>query len=336
MDETSYELVYQATRLREPSRVPVVPIIGLYSMNISGLASSEILHDAEKQANSQLACQEYYEYDGIFNVMDLTVEAQALGADAEFPERAFPYLKTHPLQDSSKFESLPSLDMDSSRLSVFIDSIRLMASRVKERLYLSSYVIGPFTLAGHLLGIDNLMELTMEDDTTAADIVAYCAKIVEPYIEAQVEAGTDNIVILEPSASSSLISPQFFKKYSYPNLRSLISRIHSLDVGATLHICGKTSRILEMMSGTGADVLSIDSHVDLGAAKQTIGSRICLMGNVDTSLLVNGISTEIANSARKCIDAAAKGGGYILSTSCDMPIEVCKANIRALNSAQLK
>jgi uroporphyrinogen decarboxylase len=182
MDETSYELVLQATRLREPNRVPVVPIIGLYSMNISGFASSEILHDAEKQASSQLVCQKHYGYDGIFNVMDLTVEAQALGAHAEFPEMTFPYLKTHPLKDPSKFESLPSLDIGSSRLSVFIDSIKLMASKIKGRLYLSSYVIGPFTLAGHLLGIDNLMELTMEDYTTAADIVAYCAKIVEPYV----------------------------------------------------------------------------------------------------------------------------------------------------------
>jgi uroporphyrinogen decarboxylase len=336
MEETSYQLVHEATRLHEPVRVPVVPIVGLYSMNISGLPSSEILHNAEKQASSQLACQEYYGYDGVFNVMDLTVEAQVLGAEVEFPQRTFPYLKTHPLKDPLKFESLPSFDINSTRLSVFIGSIESMASRIKGKLYLSSYVIGPFTLAGHLLGIDTLMEMTLEDETIAADIIAYCARIVEPYIEAQANAGTDNIVILEPSASNSLISPQFFSKYSYPNLKFLISRIHSLDVGATLHICGKTSRILKVMSETGADVLSIDSQVDMSEAKQAVGSRVCLMGNIDTTLLVDGTSADVARSAYACIDGAAEGGGYILSTSCDMPIEVPEANLRALMGVSAK
>jgi uroporphyrinogen decarboxylase len=330
MKDTSYELVSEAIHLREPSRIPIVPIIGLYSLNISRIAPSEILHDAHKQASSQLACQTHYGYDGVFNVMDLTVEAQVLGADVEFPYGAFPYLKTHPLKDPRKYEELPPLAVESTRLSVFIKSIELMASRIKGKLYLSSYVIGPFTLAGHLLGIDNLMELTLEDEAAASDIAAYCVEIVEPYVEAQIEAGTDNVVILEPSASSSLISPQFFRKYSYTNVKSLVSRIHSLGAGATLHICGKASRILEMMGETGADVLSIDSHVDISEAKQLLGGRVCLMGNVDTTLLVDGTPSDVTKAVNACIAGAAKGGGYILSTSCDMPIEVPEANLGAL------
>jgi uroporphyrinogen decarboxylase len=330
MKDTPYELVNEAVRLGEPSRVPIIPIIGLYSLNISNLSSYELLHDGQKQARSQLACQTLYGYDGLFNIMDLTVEAQVLGAEVEFPPVAFPYLKSHPLKNPRKFEELPLLDVESTRLSVFIKSIELMASKIKEKLYLSSYVIGPFTLAGHLLGIDNLMELTLEDEKTAADLVAHCVKIIEPYVEAQVAAGTDAIVILEPSASSSLISPTFFKKFSYPNVKSLVSQIHSLGVGAILHICGKTLKILESMSDTGADVISIDSHVDISEAKKLIGGRVCLMGNVDTTLLVDGAPIDITQAVDACIAGAADGGGYILSTSCDMPIEVPRSNLAAL------
>jgi uroporphyrinogen decarboxylase len=329
MKDTPYELVNEAVHLGEPSRVPIIPIIGLYSLNISNLSSYEILHDGQKQASSQLACQTQYGYDGLFNVMDLTVEAQVLGADVEFPSAAFPYLKSHPLKNPQNFEELPSLEVESTRLSVFTKSIELMASKIKEKLYLSSYVIGPFTLAGHLLGIDNLMELTIEDEATAADLVAHCVEIVEPYVEAQVAAGTDAVVILEPSASSSVISPTFFKKFSHPNVKSLISQIHSLGAGAILHICGKTIRILESMTDTGADVLSIDSHVDISEAKNLIGGRVGLMGNVDTTLLVDGTPIDVAQAVDVCIAGAADGGGYILSTSCDVPIEAPVSNLAA-------
>ena len=55
MNETSYDLVTQTVKFKDTNRIPVIPIIGLYSMNISGLSSNELLHVSEKQAKSQLA-----------------------------------------------------------------------------------------------------------------------------------------------------------------------------------------------------------------------------------------------------------------------------------------
>ena len=158
MNDASFDLVMKAVQFKKPDRIPVIPIIGLYSLNISGFQSAELLHDAEKQAKSQLACQTRFGYDGVFNVMDLSVEAQTLGAEVEFPSNSFPYLKSHPLREPESFEGVPPLDVKSTRLSVFTDTIKRMAEKTKRELYISSYVIGPFTLAGHLLGIDDLME----------------------------------------------------------------------------------------------------------------------------------------------------------------------------------
>ncbi|MGD9396790.1 MAG: uroporphyrinogen decarboxylase family protein [Candidatus Thorarchaeota archaeon] len=330
MNDASYDLVVKAVQFKESDRIPVIPIVGLYSLNVSGLPSAELLHNAEKQAKSQLACQSRFGYDGIFNVMDLSVEAQTLGAEVEFPANSFPYLKSHPLGDPESFEGIPPLDVKLTRLSVFTDTIKRMAEKTKRKVFISSYVIGPFTLAGHLLGIDELMELTVEDEETTASLVAHCAKIVEPYIEAQVEVGTDNVVILEPSASSSLISPRFFEMFSFQNVKSVVSRIHKLGAGATLHICGKTSRILEMMCATGADVLSIDSLVKISEAREIIQDRVCLMGNVDTSLMINGTPDDVKSEAETCIGMAGSKGGFVLSTSCDTPIEVPEANMRSL------
>ncbi|TFF94085.1 hypothetical protein EU546_05355, partial [Candidatus Thorarchaeota archaeon] len=293
LGDTSLEIVMDSVRFRKPERVPVIPIVGLYSSNISGTSSSKLLHDGGKQAESQLLAQSRFGYDGVFTIMDLTVEAEALGAGVEFPERAFPFVRHHPLADAEHYRKIPPLSVEDSRLSVFVDATSRMARGAGQSLLVSSFVIGPFTLAGHLLGIEDLMEITTEQPSLALDLVRHCTDIMGPYVDALVEAGAGNIVILEPSASNSVISPAFFERFSYPNLQKMVSRCHTAGALVTLHICGRTSRIIEKMAETNADILSVDSLVSLADARVALDGETALMGNVDTSLMINGSSEDV-------------------------------------------
>jgi uroporphyrinogen decarboxylase len=335
VSSTSLEIVTGSVRFENPERVPVIPLIGLYSLNISGMSALDLLHDGAKQAKSQLLAQSEFGYDGVFTIMDLTVEAEVLGAGVEFPRRAFPFVRDHPLADPEKYDELPPLSVEGSRLAVFVDATTRMAHEVGERVLVSSYIIGPFTLAGHLLGIENLMEITTEQPSLASDIVRDCSSVLEPYLDALIEAGARNIVILEPSASNSMISPRFFERFSQPNVETLVSRCHSADALATLHICGRASRIIQMMANTKADVLSIDSAVSLRQAKLDLEGKAALMGNVDTSLMINGTAEAVARASQDCLKEMEDSSGFILSTSCDVPLETPRDNITSLVSTIL-
>jgi len=327
MSRTSLQIVLDAIESRASERVPVIPIVGLYSTNVSNIPITDLLNDGVKQAKSQLATHSKYGYDGVFTAMDLTVEAQALGAQVTFPKDAFPYVHSHPLHEAEQFEDIPQLPVNGSRLSVFIKATQIMSDALADKFLLSSHVIGPFTLAGHLLGIEKLMEITSEEPELAEALVKHCAKVIEPYIEKLIDAGADNIVILEPSASSSLISPRFFERFSFSNLKSLISRVQSAGVIATLHICGNTSPILKRMCDTNAEVLSIDSEVPLIEARIAIGENATLMGNVDTALMIGNSSKNVADASRLCLEDGGSDGKFILSTSCDLPIETPSSNL---------
>lgn len=327
MTRTSLQIVLDAIESRTSERVPVIPIVGLYSTNVSNIPITDLLNDGTKQANSQLAARSKYGYDGVFTAMDLTVEAEALGAQVTFPKGAFPYVHTHPLNEADRFEDIQELPVSGSRLSVFIKATQIMSDALADKFLLSSHVIGPFTLAGHLLGIEKLMEITSEEPELAEAIVKHCAKVIEPYIEKLIDAGADNIVILEPSASSSLISPRFFERFSFSNVKSLISRVQSAGVIATLHICGNTSPILKMMCDTNAEVLSIDSEVSLLEARTVIDGKATLMGNVDTALMIGSAAKDVTKASRLCLEEGGSGGKFILSTSCDVPIETPSSNL---------
>jgi uroporphyrinogen decarboxylase len=56
--------------------------------------------------------------------------------------------------------------------------------------------------------------------------------------------------------------------------------------------------------------------MDLADVKKKYGEKICLLGNVDCKhVLPSGTEEDVRRDTRRCIDAAAKEGGHILTSS---------------------
>ena len=145
------------------------------------------------------------------------------------------------------------------------------------------------------------------------------------------------ICVPDPSASPNLISPKLYKSFALPYARELVSFLKKRGGRLLYHICGDTTMILENMVETGADCISIDQPPDLGYAKERIGSRVCLHGNVRTvTTLLRGEPTEVEREAKECILKAAENGGYMLGSSCDYPPTTPIENIKAMVSAAKK
>ncbi len=332
---TSIELVEQAMQNEEPPRTPVIPLVGLYSSLCSGYPVNDLLRDGNLQAKSQLAALQCFKYDGVFTCMDLTVEAEALGASITFPQADFPYISSHPAESPGAVFDLEMLSINDARLLVFVDATKQLVNRVGRSHLVSTYIIGPFTLAGHLIGVESLLEHTIEDPELTMKVVNHCQDMLEPLVEAYIAAGAHNVVILEPTASSSIISPKFFEKYSETDLSKMVSRIHKGGAKATIHICGNTLPILRAMCNTKADALSIDSVVDLKEAKKIAKGRATLIGNVDTTLILTASKEDVYKATVDCIRNAAQEGGFILSTGCDVPLETPEQNLQELVNAAI-
>jgi len=60
MSRTSLQIVLDAIESRASERVPVIPIVGLYSTNVSNIPITDLLNDGVKQAKSQLAAHSKY------------------------------------------------------------------------------------------------------------------------------------------------------------------------------------------------------------------------------------------------------------------------------------
>ena len=192
-------------------------------------------------------------------------------------------------------------------------------------------VVGPFTNAAFLIGTDALVRLVLRNPSAVHKLCEVsletslnCAKAIID------QGGTPSLT--EPVSTSTVISPKQFAQFSFPYLLRLIDYIHSRGKAATLHICGLTSNIWDLMVDAGSDCISIDNVEDLSAAKRKVGHRTRLMGNVSPSrIMLQGTVQDVRRATLDCIMKAHDSPkGYIVASGCSLPTGTPFDNIHAM------
>ena len=308
-------------------RVPVVPILGAWASKLTGISVREGLEDSNKQYESQRKAIEIFGYDGCFTWMDLTAEAEALGLKRSRPENDLPSIMEHPIKTLEDLKRLNISRIEETRLQVFIETGEKLSD---SDYFISSYIVGPYTLAGLLMGVEKLLMRCLKDKDFVHKSLEFAVSYLEEYINSLSSTGVDAVTVLEPTASGSLISPKIFREFASPSLIDVNRYISKKGMIPILHICGNTNPILKDMAETWTSALSIGSMVDL---KRDSIPEIAIIGNVDPAVaMVEKKPEEIKFMAEECM-ADMKGGRFILSTGCDIALGTPAENIKALVSA---
>jgi len=317
-------------------RIPVIPMMRLAAIKLAGYRLGETFENWENVAEAEMRAWRCFGYDGVFARMPFDVDVAALGGNLIYtednpPNVGPPYL-VGSVDDIDKIKE-PDLETCSG-----MQKERALAKNLVEQLGEGTPVIGycqgPLRFASYLRGLQAFMEDLYEKNALVfklLDLVTHVSAIRAHYL---IESGVRMIEIGDPVASGDLISPQFYETFAYEWQKALIDRIHAMDdVYVILHICGNTSNILSKMAETGADVLSLDSKVDLGFARSVLGDHVTLMGNVDPVHTLTFASPEhVRLEALECIRKAGPGG-LILSSGCALGRDTPSENIAALVNA---
>jgi uroporphyrinogen-III decarboxylase len=188
------------------------------------------------------------------------------------------------------------------------------------------------------MGLEESMLATMTDTGLCRAILDRRFEQLKEEMQALCHLGCDGVYTGDATASCSLFSPETYRELFFDYHKKSIAYAHGLGMKALLHICGRISPILEDMAATGADVLeSIDRHcsggdMTLRDAKQRVGDRVCLKGNLDAVHEIEPGPPE--KIYELCLQAMrdAGPGGYVLSTeqiTRDTPPEHVLAMVQA-------
>ncbi|MHA1723758.1 MAG: uroporphyrinogen decarboxylase family protein [Promethearchaeota archaeon] len=152
------------------------------------------------------------------------------------------------------------------------------------------------------------------------------------------EAGVDLVWLFDDLGykGKSLFSIDSFKKFILPYYKKIYDACHKNGMLIIQHSCGYIDKLLPYMADAGLDAIQAlepAAGVDLKALKEKLGDKICFIGGMDSSRALNfGTPKDVEEDVKKCIKAAAPGGGYFAGPSHNI-LNVPWENVLALRDA---
>ncbi|MCB2188718.1 MAG: uroporphyrinogen decarboxylase family protein [Deltaproteobacteria bacterium] len=331
---TSLERVQAALAFSPSDRPPVIGQVFGHAATTAGIPLEDYLQDGELLARGQLAALARYGYDAVFALMDVDVEAQALGSRLSFRPGGYPVVESPALAGGVNLDLLrpPHPERD-GRMPELLRAARRLRREVGDEVLVVGCVLGPLTLALQLLGVEPALYLAVDDPATFGRLLDFTTQVALDFGRAQIAAGAHLPLLFDPSASPSLVPPQFFREFEAPRLTRLCQAFRAAGALANwLHITGPATPLLTHYPAIGADIVNLDYLMDPAEAMSLL-PHTCLDGNLKPLSFVLGQPEEIHAEARRLLALFRDRGGYILAPGCELPPESRPENILALVAA---
>ena len=193
-----------------------------------------------------------------------------------------------------------------------------------------------FSVACQLRGMENLLTDYLLNPSLAHELMEICNTFQTRVAVEAVRRGVDAVVLLDDYADKNgpIMGPKLFEEFVLPYLARTVRAIKEVGAYVIKHTDGNIWSILEQIVETGIDAinpLEPVASMEIGEAKQRYGNRVCLIGNIDCgTLLCRGTPEAVREEVQRCIQAAAPGGGYILSSSNSLQSGVKPENYLAM------
>lgn len=321
---------------KEIDRIPVTAFIGEHSCRLAGVKVSDYHRSVDVMVEVEIKCFRKYRTDSSGVGPGLLGIPEAMGTKLSYPDYNSPYVEEPAIKDWSSFNLISKADpYKDGRLPLFLEALKKLEDEIGDEVSLGSFIGGPITMAAALRGTENFLRDLIKNKEMAHKLLQLVTESGICYIDAVSKLGYP-VGIADPVASLSVISKGLFREFAYPYITQLVEHIiEKCGAPPMLHICGKTSMVWSDMVETGAGIISIDNIEDLAKAKEEIGKRVCLHGNIPPiDVFMKGSTLDVKEAVKDCLRKAYDSpGGYILAPGCALAIDTPFENVEALMDA---
>jgi len=329
IQKSLYKLVLEAY---SDNRRLVAPLVGFPGCRLidTTLKVAQQNHGVHFECVNALA--KLLKPDIAFMLMDLSVEANALGLPVRFPIDQSSSVEHHPIDNLDELNRYRHIDiLQDARIQSYIKTIEMMSMGLGKDILKCAYVVGPVTLAGLFETAERVaMDSILEPDRLKV-LCSFATKIIQKYAHAMINAGADIICILEPTAT--ILGPDEFKKFSSYYVNYIIESYKYANIETIYHTCGNTMHLIQEMVSAGVAALSLDAPqfgIDMPKAAQLVPENIIIIGNVSpTHVLKDGSVESVKHATTKLLEQMRPYPNFILSTGCDVPPETPLKNLKA-------
>jgi uroporphyrinogen decarboxylase len=324
MNNWRNQLMTQKSRAAMPIAThPGIEMIGKHVL--------DAVTDGEIHFQAVQALAKEYPSAAAVTMMDLTVEAEAFGSAVSFSAHEVPVVTGRIVSDYESVLRLTVPDMMAGRLQKYIKASRLAAEHIRTKPVFGG-CIGPFSLAGRLFDMTEIMTAAYLEPETVISLLEKCTLFLHQYLGMLKGTGINGIIMAEPAAG--LLDESLCDTFSSAYIKRLVETFQDDYFHIFLHNCGNTGHVTRSMISTGAQGLHFGNRMDMKAALKEVPGDILVAGNIDpVGIFKMATPREVADHTTALLDAARGYPNFIISSGCDTPPGVPVANIRAFYDA---
>ncbi|WP_022835878.1 uroporphyrinogen decarboxylase [Salisaeta longa] len=288
------DLILRAARGAPTARTPVWMMrqAGRYLPEYQAVRAKhsffEVVGTPELAAEVTLQPIERFPLDAAIIFSDILVIPQALGLTVEMVPGKGPHFP-EPLDGPAALDRLVTPDLDAALGHVF-EALTLTRHRLDGRVPLIGFAGAPWTLMAYMIeggGSKTYKQarawLYRHPDAAHA-LLERLATLIGDYLVRQIDAGAQLVQVFDSWAG--LLGPSTFQTFGLPYLTAIAERVKAAHPDTPAIVFAKGAPYaLDALADTPYDVISLDWTMDPAAARQTVGARAVLQGNLDPCAL---------------------------------------------------
>lgn len=245
----------------------------------------------------ELACEvtmqplRRFNLDAAIVFSDILTIPDVMGMNLYFEEGAGPKFG-NPITSPSDIHNLPRPDVRES-LAYVMDAVSMVRRELDGRVPLIGFSGSPWTLFTYMIEggssktFSKAKNLIYQEPELAHTLLEKLSDTVTDYLNAQIESGAQIIQIFD--TWGGVLSDQAFKNFSLRYLARIVSGLQRENEGQRVPLilfCKACNTQLEALADTGCDALGVDWTISLHEARERVGNRVALQGNLDPAILL--------------------------------------------------
>ena len=242
--------------------------------------------------NPELACEvtlqplERFEFDAAILFSDILTIPDAMGLGLYFSEGEGPKF-TSPIRTASDVKKLPISDPYTD-LRYVVDAVSLIRKNLQGRVPLIGFSGSPWTLATYMVeggsskSFQKVKGMMYEQPKLMHQMLDKLAQSVALYLNAQIEAGAQAVMVFD--TWGGMLTSEDYNEFSLgyaKQVRSLLkTNVNGQEI-PTIFFTKGGGLWLEDMSDAGYSALGLDWQTDIAKARERVGEKVALQGNMD-------------------------------------------------------
>jgi len=244
---------------------------------------------------------------------DILVIPEAMGMHLQMHDGRGPVFN-HPIRNEKDAETLKQITAQED-LKYVLDAISLTKKELNGRVPLIGFSGAPWTLLTYMVEghgskvFSNVKKLIYNNPVLAHKILSKLTDAVADYLSAQIEAGANAVQIFDTWAG--MLSPRDYLVFALKYVNQVILKLNRKNEPVIYFPKGVHYR-MRTTADCGADVIGVDWTIDMAKARDKIGGKVAIQGNLDPTVLY-AEPNFIKREAKKVLQSFGEGNGHIFN-----------------------